>query len=853
MNKSLWERVKPHAIAFGIFFVVSCLYCLPAFKGLVVAQYDASGWMGMAQQSLEFKEKYGHFPLWTNAIFSGMPAFQIAAGSMHNITIAHLHHLFTLFLPEPAGLFFLACGGCYILCMALGVRSRIAILAGLAYAFASYNAVIVSVGHTTKFSAMGYAPAVLAGLVLLTQRRYLLGFITTLVFSTTLFFQNHVQIAYYTLLMALCLGVAYAIEAIRQKQWAHLGKVFGLAVVAGVMGALSFAVLLFPTYDYSRETMRGGRSELVSANKPADNKSKGGLDKDYAFDYSYGITEVLTIVAPRIFGGSAAELPENSKVVSEFVERTGSSEERAMQVTSNFFRPYWGPQQGTAGAVYFGAALCLLFIFGMVYYTGWHSHWLIAASVLGIILAWGKSFPAVNYFLFDYLPFYNKFRAPSMALVIPQLGFPVMAALGLNTILDHRFDKQVFWKKFKLASIVSGILALVLVLLYFTLDYRSETDTAARTQLSSAMLQQMSQQGQPTPAMQQQADEFGRSIANAARDDRRSLYGSDLFRSIIFMALALGLLYLYAKEKLNKNIFLAALTVLVFIDLIMIDLRYLNADRYVDKEQFTDIFTPTAADLQIMQDTSYYRVFNSDGDPFQLSPATSRTSYLHNSVGGYHPAKLALYNDLIFQQLVKGNIQVFNMLNTKYFMSTNPADQKTVAQQNPDALGAAWFVKASKVVNNANEEMRALDNFHPRDTMVVDKRELPKIKFQPTADSSAKIQLVENVNDLIVYKSSSAKNGFAVFSEIYYPNGWTAVIDGQETPIVKVNYLLRGLSIPAGTHTIEFRFAPASFVIGDRITLIIGILSILILLYGGFVLWKNYRADFRPEAVNKHS
>ena len=840
MNKSLWLRVQPHAIAIGIFFIISCIYCFPAFQGLVVAQHDATGWKGMAQQSIAFYEKHGHYPLWTNSMFSGMPAFQILVGSTYNLTIAYLHHLFILFLPEPAGLFFLACLGFYILCTSLGIKNKVAILGSLAYAFASYNAVIVSVGHTTKFSSMGYAPAVLAGLVLLTQRKYLLGFIVTLIFSTQLFYQNHVQIAYYTFLMAACLGLVYAIHAIRNKETVHLLKAGSLAVLAFAMGMLSYAVILFPTYDYAKETMRGGRSELTTPGEAANNKSKGGLDKDYAFAYSYGITEILTIAVPRMYGGSSSEMQPGSKTAAAFSEKTGMSEEQADEYAQSF-PAYWGPQGGTSGAVYFGSIICILFIFGLLYYTGWHSRWIIIATIVGILLAWGKNFSALNYFLFDHLPFYNKFRAPSMALVIPQLTFPLLASLGLNELFENRLDKAVFWKKFKLASLISGIFIAVLLLLYFSLDYKGESDSALRTQLSSSMLQQLAQKGQPSPEMRAQADQFGRSVTNALKEDRRALYGGDLVRSLIFIAIAIGILYAYAKEKINKNIAAITLAALVLIDLVGVDLRYLSSKNYIEKDTFAEAFTPTKADLQIMQDTSYYRVYNSDGDPFQLSGSTSRTSYLHNSIGGYHPAKLALYNDIIREQLQRGNLQVFNMLNTKYFIVTNPADKQQVAQQNPEALGPAWFVKAIRYVNNANEEMRALDNFHPRDTAIVDKKEQPKISFAPMADSSAIIQLIQNENDYILYKSSSKVAGLAVFSEIYYPNGWKAYIDGKEEPIMKVNYLLRGLSVPAGNHRIEFKFAPSSYTIGNKVSAIVGLLSILILVYGLFIIWKSFR------------
>ncbi|MBL7734775.1 MAG: YfhO family protein [Chitinophagaceae bacterium] len=849
MNKSLWQKIQPHAIAIGIFFVISCLYCLPALQGLVVSQHDAVGWKGMAQQSFDFYEKHGRYPLWTNSTFSGMPAFQILVGATYNVHIAYLHHLFMLFLPEPAGLFFLACLGFYILCLSLGIRNWIAVLGSLAYAFASYNAIIVSVGHTTKFSSMGYAPAVLAGIILLTQRRYLLGFITTLVFSTQLFYQNHVQIVYYTLLMALCLVVAYAIRAIREKAFAHLAKTAGLALIAGVMGMLSYAVILFPTYDYTKETMRGGRSELTSP-QHASNKSKGGLDKDYAFGYSYGITEVLTMIVPRMYGGSSGELPENAKTAEVFAAHTGMSEDQANDYVKQF-PAYWGPQGGTSGAVYFGAIICALFIFGIVFYTGWHKQWILAATILGILLAWGKHFPSFNYFLFDYLPFYNKFRAPSMAMVIPQLGFPLLAALGLNQFLEQPLEKHVLWKKFKLALTITGAVAALLVALYFTLDYKSDMDSAIRENLTNGMLQQLSKQGEPTPQMQQQATEFGRSVVNALKQDRRSLYGSDLFRSLLFIVLGIGLLFLYVKNQVKKPVVVFGLMALTLIDLLGVDLRYLSSRNYVDKEGFEEAFVPTAADLQILKDTSYYRVFNhSDGDPFQLSGATPRTSYFHNSVGGYHPAKLALYNDLIARQLTKGNIAVFNMLNTKYFIISNPSNNQPMVEQNPDALGAAWFVAGIKYVNNADEEMNALDDLNPRDTAVAEKKEQSKIPFLPQRDSTASIKLIQNENDLISYKSISSSDQFAVFSEIYYPNGWKAFIDGKETPIVKVNYLLRGLPVTKGEHTIEFRFEPESYILGNRISFAIGLLSILILAYGLFALWKNYRDTGKAIAIN---
>jgi hypothetical protein len=841
MNKTLWQRLTPHAIAIGIFFIVSCIYCLPAFKGLVVAQPDLQGWKGMAQQSLEFKEKYGHLPLWTNSLFSGMPAFQIASSMTINIHIAHLDNLFQLFLPAPASLFFLACVGFYILTVVLGLKSWIGIFGALGYGFASYNAVIAAVGHTTKFSSMGYAPAVLAGLILLTQRRYVLGFITTLVFSTLLVFQNHLQIVYYTLLMAVCLGIAYAIHAFKQRDLRHLGIIAGLALIAGLMGVASFAVVYMPTAEYAKETMRGGRSQLtqaVSAEKAASNKSQGGLDKEYAFRWSYGIGESLSVILPAVRGGStgAAELPEEGKAVEALQEAQLPGD--AVNYFFGRLSSYWGDQPNTSGPVYFGVLICLLFIAGLFVVRGWHLHWIVAATILGFILAWGNNFKAVNYFLFDYLPLYNKFRAPSMGLVMPQLTFALLASMALQQILYVDWDRKILLKRFKYALITTGAVAAILIFSYISADFKSENDRQSREAIAQTLTQAMSQGQQPSPELMQQNNTVASSVMGGLVQDRKSLYASDLVRTLVFMALCIGLVWLGIQKKVKPLYLVIALIALNLIDLLPVDSRYLSKQNYVEQEDFSAAFIPNRADLQIKQDTGYFRVFDQtppDG-PFN----SSRAAYHHNDVGGYHPAKLALYNDLMSEQLGKGNMQVYNMLNTKYFIVANPADQQPVAQLNAGALGPAWLIKTIKYVNNADEEMKALDAFNPRDTVIIDKRERSKIPFEPQYDSTGSIQLIQNLNDKINYRFKAATNQFAVLSEVYYPHGWKAFIDGKEAPIAKVNYVLRGLAIPAGTHDIELRFEPASFKTGNTISIVIGIISILILLAGLWWEWKHF-------------
>lgn len=840
MKKTLLQRLTPHALAIGIFLAISCVYCLPALKGLVVNQYDMLGTIGAKQQSVEFQEKHGHLPLWTNSVFSGMPAYQIAIGSKYNISLTWAHYIFTLFLPSPASLFFLCCISFYILCMAMRLRPWIGIFGALAYAFCSYNPILVETGHVTKLAAMGYAPAVLAGIVWLAQRKYFLGFAATLLFGTLMINQNHVQITYYVFLIIGCMAVAYAIHTIRQKQIKHLLIGGSLAAVALAIGLLSFSVILLPNNEYAKETMRGGRSELTpemdstqqkaQANLNTDkNKSKGGLDKDYAFQWSYGIgeTTTLAVAASRGGGSGAAELGEDSHS-QEALQESQLPPQAANYLYQRAMSTYWGDQPFTSGPVYFGAIICMLFIAGLFVVRGWHLGWLVAATVIGIVLSWGRHFPSINYFLFDHLPYYNKFRAPAMALVIPQITMVLVACMSLQQIFYGNIAKPELLKKLKFAGIGVGALVVILALDYFNADFKIDRDK----QLGYILTQMVGQGGQPTEQMMQQANSIAGSLNNALVKDRKALYSSDLLRTIVFIVLAGVLIWLAVSQKLKAQYAVIGLTALSFIDLIQVDRRYLKNENYTEPDEYMSYFTPTQADLQIKQDTGYFRVL--DEARGALSD-DARSSYFHNSVGGYHPAKLALYDDLLNRQLRRYNMRVFNMLNTKYFIVSNPQDGKPAAQQNPGALGAAWLVKGIQYVNNADEEMKALDTFSPADTVIIDKREQSKIPFTPQFDSTASIKLVKNDNDIITYQFNAPTNQFVVFSEIYYPYGWKAFVDGKEMPIARVNYTLRGMAVPSGNHTIVFRFEPATYEKANTIGLIIGILSIV--LFAGS-LWQ---------------
>jgi hypothetical protein len=779
----------------------------------------------MSQQSVEFNNKYGYYPLWTNSMYSGMPAYQIFLDARTHILVGYLGNVITLGLPKPISFFFLACICFYLLCIVAGINPWLSIMGGLAYAYSTFDPVIVTVGHDTQMISIGYMPAVLAGLLLLFQRKYRSGFAVTALFATLLIGQNHVQMVYYTLIIAAVMYVAFIIKSYKEKQVGVAVRSGILALIAGILGLACSAVTMLPTAEYAKESTRGGRSELTQDN--SENKTKGGLDKEEAFRWSYGFGETFTFIVPDLYGGGSRnkQLSSSSKFVEKLTE-AGMPEDNAIQNAS--YSTYWGDQPSTAGPVYLGAIVCFLFIFGLFYVKSWYKWWIIAASAIAILLAWGANLKGINYFLFDHLPLYNKFRAVTMSLVIPQLCFPLLGVLAVNKLIDET-DRTYAWNKLRVSVYVTGAVLLLLAGFYFTASFSGSGDKNLKASFKQSMLQQVPQ-GQQAPAqLAQQAEEFSSQLISALHTDRKDLMGSDLLKNILLITVAVILLGLFIKKKIKPAILLAGLIVLSSFDLLSVAGRYLNSDSFVDDSDFESAFIPTEADQEILKDPDHanFRVFDQTSrDPFM----DSRTSYHHNSIGGYHPAMLALYNDIIDNQLSKGNMQVFDMLNTKYFIVQNPQTGKPVAQLNPGAFGNAWLAKGIKYVPNADAEMEALDSTNLKDIAVVDKRYQSQIKQQPVPDSSAFIKLRENLNDKIDYTFHSTTPQFAVMSEVYYPLGWNAFIDGKKADYVKTDYVLRAMYVPAGDHEIEFRFEPKSYYTGRMITIIANLLVMLALI-----------------------
>jgi len=823
MNSPFLKKALPHILAILVFLVVAIVYCKPALEGLVVNQHDTLGYKGMAQQSFEYKEKHGHFPLWTESMFGGMPAYTIAMEQDSKISLGYLAYVLNLGLPAPISYFFVACVCFYILTLVLRINPIIGVMASLAYAYATYDPIIIAVGHVTKMQAIGYAPGVIASLLLIYQRKWLWGAALLTCFTTFQVGTQHLQVVYYTLISAGFLSLFYFIDSWKKKEVKPL--LIGMAIAAGafIIGFSTLAVSNIPTEEYAKETMRGGKTELTGANM-GKTVSKGGLSPEYAFMWSYGIPETFNLLVPNAQGPGdlGKAVTGNSKFADKLTE-VGIPEDQALAMANGY--SYWGEQPGTAGPAYLGAVCWMLFILGLVFVKGWQKYWLVSVTIVGIVLAWGKNFSAINDFLLYHLPYYNKFRAPTIAMIMPQFGVALLGALGLDALIRSQESADVLWKKFKKVMIITAGLLVVVAGFYFTASYKSERD--ARIQQNFV---QMASRGQQTPQAQQQATELASSLISSLRADRQSIFGSDLLRTFILIALAIALIVLYLKGKYKQQmILLGGILVLSSFDLLAVGRRYLSEESFVDAAEYEGQLAPSAANTRIKADPEKnFRVLDQTaGDPFQ----DSRASYFHNSVGGYSPAKLGLYQDLIENQLQKGNLQVYSMLNTKYFIQSNPANGQPEARINPGAFGPVWLVKSIHYVKDGNEEMKALDSVNVRDTAIIQQKYQPLVKSAPVEDSTAKIQLVDNLNDRITYKFSSKTNQFAVFSEIYYDKGWDAYIDGNKTDIVRVDYVLRGLSVPAGDHNIEFRFEPKSYKLGNKITTWSGILGCLLMLF----------------------
>ena len=838
MQNKWFRMLLPHAIAVVVFLLIAIVYCKPAFDGKVLQQQDVTQWKAMAQNSSQYQEAHGYFPLWTEGMFSGMPGYMIEIDARVASPQYFAYGLLTLWLKEPAGYFFMACICFYFLALVLRVNPYVGIIGSLTYAYATYNAVIIAVGHDTKMMAIAIMPAFIAGVLLIYEKKYRWGVALTGLFTACFIAANHPQIAYYGGMIVAAMTIGYAIRWIRQRDYRHMIIAATLTVSGLVIGLLCNAVVSLTTIDYAKASIRGG-SELAKAGGTVTNT---GLSQEYAFSYSAYRTEPLELLAPKIFGGGGDWRGDISEDQSKAIAALQNMPQPFGQSLQQFFHLYWGGiGEDTGGPAYAGAVVCLLALLGFFLLDGRHKWWMLGIGVFSIILSWGGYFADFNGLMMKVLPGYNKFRAPSVILVIPNFLLCMQATLSLQKILTVTpADRAVVWANFKKGLYLTGAIFVLLLVLYVSYDYKGMIDQ----RITQSM-------GNLEP---QQAD-YVHSFLAGLREDRQSLFLSSIGRSFLYIAAAAVLAALAIKGRLRPFLSVMLIGALAFIDLISIDVHYLNNDLYQDAEEAKTPFSPTPADQQVMQDKSYYRVFDLRQGGLETLTYGAATSYFHRSIGGYHPAKLSIYEDLIEQQLNKypDCVPVLNMLNTKYIFQQTKDGKEHVAQ-NPDALGAAWFVRSVRFKPTPQQVMDALTGLDTKDTAIAFSADSGKVTYDapPASDSAMTagaspliahdtIELTKNDNDEMDYSSTTSRKRFAVFSEVFYDRGWKAYIDGAETPIIRTNYMLRGLSVPAGKHNIRFVFHPASYYTGRTLQILAGFVLLALLLWAPIAEWRNVK------------
>ncbi len=796
MKNISFRKALPYLSAIAIFVVITMMYFSPLLEGKKLKQSDITQWKGMSKEISDFRDKTGNEALWTNSMFGGMPAYQISVEYKGNV-LRYADQLMQLFLPQPAGMVFLYMIGFFILLLVLKVDKWLAIAGAVAFAFSSYLFIIFEAGHNSKAHAIGYMAPVLAGIILTYRGRYLAGGVLAAIALSLELLTNHMQITYYLMLISGILVITELVGSIREKKLPGFAKATGILLIGAIFAVATNITNLWATYEYGKETIRG-KTELTTEKS----NRTSGLDKDYATGWSYGVMETFTVLIPNFNGGSSqGALTESSNVYKALKEN--NIDNNQAQNVIRALPLYWGTQPGVAGPVYAGAIIIFLFIFALFIVDNKYKWWLLSATILSVLLAWGKNFMPFTDFFLNYVPGYNKFRAVSMTLVMAELCIPLLAILGLQKAFSGETDKKKLIKYLYYSIGITGGISL-----FFAIA-------------GSSLFNFVS------PADEQYKSYFPDWLISALRLDRAALLSSDSFRSLAFILLAGTAVWAMINQKIKKPVFYSALILLILVDMWTVNRRYLNSESFVRKSIDAVPFQPTAADQIIMKDNDPdFRVFNQAvGNPF----ADASTSYFHKSLGGYHGAKLRRYQELIDHHLSKGNMSVFNMLNTKYFIAPDEKGGQPQVQINMQALGNAWFVNNAHMVNNADEEINALTDFVPTETAVYDKRFEEQIKGHIISkDSLATITLTEYKPNHLTYTYETGKEQLAVFSEIYYAKGWNAYIDGKVSPYFRANYVLRAMIVPAGKHTIEFRFEPKVYFTGEKIAFASSMLLVLL-------------------------
>ena len=805
------QKFYPHFLAIIGFITVSLLYFYPVLQGKKIYQSDIVQYTGMAKEQNDFRAEYNTEPYWTNSSFGGMPTYQLGA-NYPNDFIGKLDDMLR-FLPRPADYLFLYFLSFYALLLVFRVNPLKAFFGALAFGLSTYLIIILGVGHNAKAHAIAYMPLVVAGFILVFRKKYLHGGILTMLAVALEINANHFQMTYYLLLFLMVFSVYFLYRLYEEKDLKSLPKIFITFAVAVTLAIGANSTNLLATKEYADFSTRG-KSELTINPDGSKKTENSALSKSYITEYSYGIGESFNLIAPRLFGGSNAENVGNDSKLYEFVINQGASPSEAEDFVKNV-PTYWGDQPIVAAPAYIGAIVFFLAVLALFHDKRKVKYAFAFGAVFSLLLSWGRNFPALTDFFIDYVPMYDKFRAVSSIQVILELCVPVLAIMGLQSFFKNEENRYK-------SLLYTGITSLgIVVILFFSKGFFNYTSPNDQYYIEAY------------------GKEMGTLFVDALKADRASLYMADLLRSGFFMLVAFGVLWFANKGKIaTKN---AVLIIGIFMigDLFFVDKNYVNAKDFVSAREVNEPFQASEADMQILQDTTHYRVFEVAGNM-----SSARASYFHKSLGGYHAAKPRRIQELFDYQIAKNNKQVLDMMNVKYIIQSNEKGEQ-FPTINPNANGNAWFVSQIQSVNSADEEMKALDKLDTKEVAVrlKDKNEKTyEISLPFRKDSLATIKLDLYKPNHLKYTSNNTNHGFAVFSEIYYPKGWKATIDGKETPIYRVDYTLRGLEIPKGKHTIEFKFEPEVVKTGSTIALFSS-LAMLLVIVGGVYFERKKKKE----------
>jgi len=795
------NKFYPHALAVIGFVLISLIYFYPVLQGKKIFQSDIAQYTGMAKEQNDFRAVEHSEPYWTNSAFGGMPTYQLGA-NYPNDFVGKLDDVLR-FLPRPADYLFLYFAGFYVLLLVLRINPLKAFFGALAFGLSTYLIIIFGAGHNAKAHAIDYMPLVIAGVILVFRRRFVIGGLLTMVAAALEINANHFQMTYYLLILLLPITIYFIAGYIKQKDFKTVLYALGIFAVAGILAIGANATNLLATAEYAKFSTRD-KTELTYNPDGSKSESSNAMSNEYITQYSYGIVESLNLIAPRIFGGSNAENVGKDSKMYEFMVSQGVPEGQAVDFTTGM-PTYWGDQPGTSGPAYIGAVVFFLCVLCFFIDKRKIKYAFLAGAILSLLLSWGKNLPSLTNFFIDFVPMYNKFRAVSSIQVILEVCAPVLAILGLQAFFMK--DENEVPKRREKALIYAAGSGLGIIILLFLFKGSFSFSNAG----DAYFLQS-----------------YGPAFVDALKDDRKNLYSADLLRSGFFILVAAGVLWLFVKNRLAQNTTVIIVGLLMVSDLFFVDKNYVSSKEFASASEVDVPFQPTEADMQILQDTTHYRVFEVSGNI-----SSARASYFHKSLGGYHAAKPRRIQQIFDYQIAKNNMAVIDMLNIKYIIQTDSTGRE-FPTLNPEANGNAWFVKGIKTVDNANSEMKSLDSLDNKNIAVVNSREFGSFATKMTfaKDSLATIAIEKYRPNHLKYVSNNANDGLAVFSEMYYKDGWNAFIDGKKVDYFRADYLLRAMKIPAGKHTIEFKFEPQVVKTGSTIALVSSV-GMLFLIAGG--------------------